>query len=57
MKGLTGPDAPDLSGLTLVGPCRISGYLVDLGDYPGFLRSTASGDETCLERGLFETPG
>ena len=39
MKGLTGPDAPDLSGLTLV----------DLGDYAGLLRSTASADETCLE--------
>jgi len=38
MSGLTGPDAPDVSGwLAFEGPCKIGGVLVDLGDYPGLI--------------------
>ena len=45
MSGLTGPDAPDVTGaLKLIGPCLINGYLVDLNDYPGLVRSDDSSD-------------
>lgn len=45
MKGLAGPDAPDVAeSLTFIGPCKIAGSLVDLGDYPGLIRASGPGD-------------
>jgi gamma-glutamylcyclotransferase (GGCT)/AIG2-like uncharacterized protein YtfP len=50
LPGLGGADAPDLAGkLVRIGPCRIPGYLIDLGDYPGLVRSMSPGDEVVGE--------